>query len=41
MRLPRVSSTLKEVGILPTLVYFPFFGLEMAECSSSYWASFA
>ena len=23
-RLPKVSSTLQEVGILPTLVYFPF-----------------
>ena len=40
MRLPRVSSMLKEVGILPTLVYFPFFGLEMVGCSSSCHASF-
>ena len=40
-RLPTSSYTLKEVGILPTLVYFPFFGLEMVGCSSSCRASFA
>ena len=30
-RLPRVSSTLQEVGIISALVYFPFFGLEMVD----------
>ena len=39
MRLPRVSSTLQEVGSY--LALFSIFGLEMVGCSSSYWVSFA
>ena len=31
MRLLRVSSTLQEVGILPTLVYFPFLGRKWSD----------
>ena len=30
-RLLRVSSTLQKVGILPTLVYFPFLGWKWSE----------
>ena len=33
-RLPKVSSTLQEVGNSFYLGYFPYFGLEMVGCSS-------
>ena len=41
MRIPMVSSTLKEVGNSSYLVLFSIFRLELVRCLSSYRASFA
>ena len=40
-RLPRVLSTLQEVGNSSYFGLFSIFGLEMVRCLSSYRASFA
>ena len=39
-RLPNDSITLQEVGILPTLAYFPFLGRKWVHVRVSYQASF-
>ena len=38
MRLPNGSITLQEVGILPTLTYFPFLGWKWVHVQVSCWA---